>query len=938
MDKKRKRWKESRFLKGVSILVLVLSVFADTVAGMSMIAGSEYAGRGREKPEDFFVAGEAANLLLDGSIRLFEEYMQIGSLITKDGEIDYDKEILVSILNDKRYTIRELLKYSSSEGEAVENFRKFMADFLENCREGKSYPWYTRRALHSDTRVILDEGNIFQFASPNAASLSERKIENMKMRQENMTALSTDTQKYKETLGESISLRLAGAGRELEFHARSSYEGYLIMYFPEYARWYFLNQAVQSYENKGSAGRDDLYHTYMGGRGEVSEKKFYKMLRDSRDKYYQDLQEDKIPWSVHLIPRTMEEAGKYAAFLVETYQELQYYFSHSNFFYAYENSQGLLVTNRKKLWGQAAKEAGAEGTAERAADSDSFLYAYFDKSGDEGKTNFTRASLGMSGNVIEKLRDIGEQYKPASFQIAVGLDLKGVRTARYEDGFWEQYVLSNQRFHMYVGGRTVLFISGIASLLSFLLLAVMSGHNRESDGSVLGWHDRIWLEVQFAAGYIFVEMILWLFMLWNRTVEAGLIFVFAAAISLLLLFILGMLLSIIKRQKCHMGVRYSLILFFLSEVVFRRKNIGEWSAQIKRRAAFFPAKQKYALLIFLELAVLLYGAGCLVLVKFDEDMSFTQFLVSPFGIAGMAAAAILLLAVFIQQRQAFLGEQVEIMIIQGTKRIMEGDFSYQVPDADGAGERKAELIKTINQIGGVLEQAVEESVRNERLKTELIANVSHDIKTPLTSVINYVDLIKREQVDNETVQKYITVLERKSLRLKTLIEDLVEASKASSGVMELEICKLDFKELIRQTNGEFDDRFEECHLELISDLPDEAFYFEGDGRRVFRILENLYNNTAKYAMGHTRVYISLAKEQGSLVFTMKNISATKLNITPEELTERFVRGDRSRTTEGSGLGLSIAKSLTELMGGEFIIELDGDLFCAKVCFPSLPEG
>ena len=165
------------------------------------------------------------------------------------------------------------------------------------------------------------------------------------------------------------------------------------------------------------------------------------------------------------------------------------------------------------------------------------------------------------------------------------------------------------------------------------------------------------------------------------------------------------------------------------------------------------------------------------------------------------------------------------------------------------------------------------------------------------------------------------------------MEDLVEASKASSGVMELEIGTLNFNELIRQTNGEFEERFEERHLEPVLELPDENLYFRGDGRRVFRILENLYNNTAKYAMPYTRVYLSLVPEDGFLVFQMKNISASRLDISPEELTERFVRGDRSRTTEGSGLGLSIAKSLAELMGGAFSIELDGDLFCAVVSFP-----
>lgn len=938
-----KQWKKSGFLKGIFLVTLFLSVFVDTVAGMAMIACGKYASPGKEKPKDFFAAGEEANVLLDGNIRLFEEYMQIGSLITEDGEIDYDKKILVSILDEKSYTIRELLKNSTSEGEAAENFRDFMEDFLKHSEEGKSYPWYTRRALHTDIRVILEDGNIFQFQSPNVVSLTNRKIENMAKYQKNMVALTTDTQKYKENLGESIVLQLPALdGEKFVFYARSAYEGYLIKYFPEYAGWYFLDQAVSSYEKKDNAGRDDFYSIYgklqdKKNPNHLSEKAFYEMIKKSKEERFNTLPEEKIPWSVHLLPRTMEEARKYVTFLVETYQELQYYFTHSNFFYVYENSQGFFLTNRKNLWQDVKKEAEQGESLKKAVDADPFLYAFFDKKQDEGRTNFTRESFGMSGNVIEKLKYIGDNYKSVSYQIAVGLDLRGIRSARYEDTFQQQYALSNQRFQMFGQGKSALAFSACLTLFCFLMLAIMGGYVREIDGYGLNWYDRIFLEVQLVIGFVFLEMIWWMLKLWNKAAEAGFILLFGAAISVLAFFVLGILLSMVKRQKLHLGIRYSLVLFFLSEVVWHRMKVRDWIAQAKRRAAFLPVRQKYALLLFAEVSVFLYGAGCLVFVKLDAGITLSMFLASPAGIICAALAGMFLVAIFLWQRQAFLREEAEWLMIEGTKRILEGDFAYQIPDVDGAGVRGAELVRIINQIGGALEQAVEESVRNERLKTELIANVSHDIKTPLTSVINYVDLMKREQVGNETVRKYLDVLERKSLRLKTLIEDLVEASKASSGVMELEIQRLDFNELIRQTNGEFDDRFEECNLELISDLPDEVFYFEGDGRRVFRILENLYNNTAKYAMEHTRVYVSLKKEQESLVFAMKNISASKLNITPEELTERFVRGDRSRTTEGSGLGLSIAKSLTELMGGTFVIELDGDLFCVKVCFPVIDE-
>ena len=203
----------------------------------------------------------------------------------------------------------------------------------------------------------------------------------------------------------------------------------------------------------------------------------------------------------------------------------------------------------------------------------------------------------------------------------------------------------------------------------------------------------------------------------------------------------------------------------------------------------------------------------------------------------------------------------------------------------------------------------------------------------MTSIINYVDLIKREKIQNEKVQSYLEVLEQKSQRLKTLTEDLVEASKASSGNLKLEISDIDFVELVQQTNGEFNEKFAQRHLELISRLPEQPVLIEADGRRLWRVLENLYNNAFKYAMEHSRIYVDMVLEDEMVVFTIKNISQHPLNISSEELTERFVRGDSSRATEGSGLGLSIAQSLTQLQKGVFQIVIDGDLFKVYVKFP-----
>lgn len=240
-----------------------------------------------------------------------------------------------------------------------------------------------------------------------------------------------------------------------------------------------------------------------------------------------------------------------------------------------------------------------------------------------------------------------------------------------------------------------------------------------------------------------------------------------------------------------------------------------------------------------------------------------------------------------------------------------------------------ELGKNINNIKQGMKKAVEESMKAERLKTDLITNVSHDLKTPLTSIINYTDLLKKEKIENENAKKYIDILEKKSKKLKILTEDLIEVSKISSGNETVALEKIDFKELVLQANGEFAEKFEEKNLEVISNLPKEAVIVDLDGKKMWRVLENLYQNVYKYSLENTRVYVDLIVND-HIVFTIKNISKEELNISPDELMERFIRGDSSRHTGGNGLGLSIAKDLSKLNGGTLSIQIDGDLFVAKI--------
>ena len=271
-------------------------------------------------------------------------------------------------------------------------------------------------------------------------------------------------------------------------------------------------------------------------------------------------------------------------------------------------------------------------------------------------------------------------------------------------------------------------------------------------------------------------------------------------------------------------------------------------------------------------------------------------------------------------------------IISVIENIRSGDVKAKMDVSDLHSDNKR-LAEAVNSIGDGIDMAVNTSMRDEKLKADLITNVSHDIKTPLTSIINYVGLIKREDIDNPRIKEYVDVLEDKSLKLKQLTEDLLEASKISSGNISIELTRINFVEMVNQTIGEFYEKFENNNLQVVFKPDSSEMYINADARHLWRVLENLLNNVCKYALSGTRVYLDMKfEEEKYVVFCVKNISAVELNIEASELTERFIRGDESRTTEGSGLGLSIAESLTTAQGGIFKIDLDGDLFKVTLKF------
>lgn len=373
---------------------------------------------------------------------------------------------------------------------------------------------------------------------------------------------------------------------------------------------------------------------------------------------------------------------------------------------------------------------------------------------------------------------------------------------------------------------------------------------------------------------------------------------------------------------CGILMYFSLVRRYKSETLWKNSFLHDLTETLSEST--FKYRLTLGFIIYLSANVFAITLGAFYVVHHEGNAFYSI----PF-ITGMIVWIVGNLVVFYHlYNNAVQTDKIH----EAIEKLASGETSYKV-DTSRFSSLEAELAEGLNRISDGLETALAEQVKSERLKADLITNVSHDIKTPLTSIINYVDLIKREHPEDPTIQKYLEVLDQKSQRLKTLTEDLVEASRASSGNIKLDMADIDIVELVQQTNGEFEEKYAIRHLEIVTTLPNEVILIEADGRRLWRVLENLYNNAFKYALEGTRVYVGIEDLDSEVVFSIKNVSASPLNISPDELTERFVRGDTSRTTEGSGLGLSIAKDLTTLQGGKFRITIDGDLFKAEVTFP-----
>ena len=450
-------------------------------------------------------------------------------------------------------------------------------------------------------------------------------------------------------------------------------------------------------------------------------------------------------------------------------------------------------------------------------------------------------------------------------------------------------------------GLTI-FLTALFALLAlfcFCFSMASAGHWAGHEGIHLTWLDKIpadvWLLVLLCTFFIGWEAFYY---------EWGRVFFCAALVPLVLLFLCAF------AAQCKAGTvlrgaligRIARFLWRIVRAIFRA---------LLHTLARLPLVWKTALV-----GLVIAGAEFLLYINDFYRVRYGVFLVMKL----IELLAVLYIAVSLRTLQ------------KGGEKLARGDFSspidtrYLLWDFKRYGQE-------LNDVQGGLEQAVQEQMKAEHLKTELITNVSHDIKTPLTSIVNYVDLLKKEDIHSPNAQEYIAVLDRQSHRLKKLTEDLVEASKASSGALNVELQPTDVNVLLSQIEGEYQDRLAACHLTLVTQPPAPGTMIQADSRLLSRVMDNLVSNVCKYAMENTRVYVTAAVRDGQAVISFKNVSRDELNISPDELMERFVRGDASRHSEGSGLGLSIARSLVQLQGGTFALSIDADLFRADIVFP-----
>ncbi len=489
-----------------------------------------------------------------------------------------------------------------------------------------------------------------------------------------------------------------------------------------------------------------------------------------------------------------------------------------------------------------------------------------------------------------------------------------------EDGYRFVHIVYGAVYGLRYAVYPVGAVSFVLAILCFVLLMCASARRPRQAGLYPGPLHAVPFDLLLAVCIAPVALFLYLM---NELDIGYTVFTAAARIASSLLLIgcvsLGLLMSAAARIKTGT--------LFKNTVIWRALTLlwtaVKWLGQMLKKASLAVVRGISAIpqiwkIIVLFLALLLFEIIVFGSSYPDTEVYWIVHIIEAFVLFGLVVWRTLSLR----------------KLAKGGEALASGNLSYHV-DPEGMPHDLKKQADALNRIGIGMNHAVEERMKSERMKTELITNVSHDIKTPLTSIINYTDLLSKEESGNEKIREYTEVLTRQSVRLKRLIDDLVEASKASTGNLDVTLAPCDASVFLEQAAGEYEQRLRDAGMILCMAHPDHPVPILADGRRLWRVFDNLMNNILKYGQSGTRVYLTLEEINRFAVVTFRNVSRDPLNVSPDELMERFVRGDASRSsaTEGNGLGLSIAKSLTELQGGALTLAIDGDLFKATLHFP-----
>lgn len=584
--------------------------------------------------------------------------------------------------------------------------------------------------------------------------------------------------------------------------------------------------------------------------------------------------------------------SKYAQIDDEDYAEGKIYYEKNNYNDSYLFSNIKYIIINKKTGGLYTNLKTQNYTQDIEKMKSKEIYWTYE----DGKID-TNIELMNQDNAKYLISNYGFTLSSDEYNIYTSFDSESLNSANI-------YYVEQEIYNLFKGHENapayLIPISAIALIIMIIFLCISIGHEKGKEGIVLNGIDKFPYEILFIIISSIIGIVLSLGIAGIEVQIPQKMIISLFLLSYLGTYVSGMVLFVttIKRIKAKK--------FWKSFLIYKIcKMIKNWIIKIFNSITDKTNTTKKIVIAYFSFIII-----TAILISISD--TFTGF--------------ILLIAFWIFIFYEILQYNKRLQQIQkALQDIYEGNPDIHLEEEVLKGTLR-KMARYINDIAGGFHNAIEQSLKSERMKTELITNVSHDIKTPLTSIINYVDLLKKENIQDPKIEQYIAILDKKSQRLKKLIEDLVEASKVSSGNLKLNEENINIKELLQQITGEFEDRFEKKNLKIDMNLAKEDMIIKADTRYMYRIVENLFSNITKYALENTRVYIELNKNNKKIDLTIKNISKDRLNITSEELMQRFVRGDKSRYTEGSGLGLSIAKSLTELQGGHFEIQIDGDLF------------